>query len=83
MNNTNSHSLFNRGCYRLNCSDPDCSSGSMGADESSGTSSRVGRRGFLTNLIGAGAAIGSVTSFAEVPKKSVTSASGFYADKII
>ena len=83
MNNTNSHSLFNKACYKLNCSDPGCSSGSVGVDESSGRRGSMGRRGFLTNLIGAGATVGSVTSFAETPKKSVASASEFYADKII
>lgn len=49
----------------------------------------VGRRGFLTNLIGASAAIGTASSFAESSLKSSSAAlngttgSGFYADTII
>ena len=90
MNKTNSHSLFNNACYKINCADPGCSSGSSGAIGSmggdgggGGGGGGVGRRGFLTNLIGAGAAVGSVASFAKAPKNSLPSASGFYADKII
>ncbi len=83
MNKTNSHSLFNNACYKINCADPGCSSGSSGAIGSMGGDGGVGRRGFLTNLIGAGAAVGSVASFAKAPKNSLPSASGFYADKII
>ena len=90
MNKTNSHSLFNNACYKINCVDPGCSSGSSGAIGSmggdggrGGGGGGVGRRGFLTNLIGAGAAVGSVASFAKAPKNSLPSASGFYADKII
>ncbi len=88
MNKTNSHSLFNNACYKINCADPGCSSGSSGAigsmgGDGGGGGGGVGRRGFLTNLIGAGAAVGSVASFAKAPKNSLPSASGFYADKII
>ena len=80
MKSTNSHSLYNNACYKLNCAEISCVSKS--SDENNNLR-HVGRRGFLTNLIGASAAIGSSNGFAGVSSKPNAAASGYYADKII
>jgi predicted amidohydrolase YtcJ len=83
MTKNNSHSLFNNACYRLHCQEPSCSNSQTSANNGVG---QVGRRGFLTNLLGAGAAMSASLAFAEPVSESNKNSplvGGFHADTII